>query len=169
MIMFVFLMIRRPPRSTRTDTLFPYTTLFRSADAEFHQQDAEMLAMDLVVCENRVVEIIASKQHSDHADAAIEQHAEGNPGPDGPRPRNSLRGPQAEDHGVEDEAGAEDDTSLEAAAWPVIAVELDVEREQQNHRQEQLDDDAKDQMVRHSSSLDGCPRRLPLQIGRAHV
>src|SRR3546814_7402465 len=28
-----FLMIRRPPRSTRTDTLFPYTTLFRSPDA----------------------------------------------------------------------------------------------------------------------------------------
>src|SRR3546814_2053353 len=28
---FFFLMVRRPPRSTRTDTLFPYTTLFRSA------------------------------------------------------------------------------------------------------------------------------------------
>src|SRR3546814_6217175 len=28
---FFFLIIRRPPRSTRTDTLFPYTTLFRSA------------------------------------------------------------------------------------------------------------------------------------------
>src|SRR3546814_19270830 len=28
-----FLMIRRPPRSTRTDTLFPYTTLVRSAAA----------------------------------------------------------------------------------------------------------------------------------------
>src|SRR3546814_17558355 len=27
-------MIRRPPRSTRTDTLFPYTTLFRSGDAK---------------------------------------------------------------------------------------------------------------------------------------
>src|SRR3546814_10641907 len=27
-------MIRRPPRSTRTDTLFPYTTLFRSTRAE---------------------------------------------------------------------------------------------------------------------------------------
>src|SRR3546814_12909765 len=26
----LFFMIRRPPRSTRTDTLFPYTTLFRS-------------------------------------------------------------------------------------------------------------------------------------------
>src|SRR3546814_16956499 len=29
-----FLMIRRPPRSTRTDTLFPYTTLFRSITVE---------------------------------------------------------------------------------------------------------------------------------------
>src|SRR3546814_19677326 len=29
---FLFLMIRRPPRSTLTDTLFPYTTLFRSGD-----------------------------------------------------------------------------------------------------------------------------------------
>src|SRR3546814_8227563 len=29
-IVFFFLMIRLPPRSTRTDTLFPYTTLFRS-------------------------------------------------------------------------------------------------------------------------------------------
>src|SRR3546814_16725818 len=28
--LFLFLMIRRPPRSTRTDTLFPDTTLFRS-------------------------------------------------------------------------------------------------------------------------------------------
>src|SRR3546814_9663182 len=27
-------MIRRPPRSTRTDTLFPYTTLFRSVEAQ---------------------------------------------------------------------------------------------------------------------------------------
>src|SRR3546814_7694027 len=29
-----FLMIRRPPRSTRTDTLFPYTTLFRSGERD---------------------------------------------------------------------------------------------------------------------------------------
>src|SRR3546814_1540865 len=29
-LLFFFLRIRRPPRSTRTDTLFPYTTLFRS-------------------------------------------------------------------------------------------------------------------------------------------
>src|SRR3546814_15262390 len=32
-------MIRRPPRSTRTDTLFPYTTLFRSVEARHGGQD----------------------------------------------------------------------------------------------------------------------------------
>src|SRR3546814_8349152 len=31
LLVLFFLIIRRPPRSTRTDTLFPYTTLFRSA------------------------------------------------------------------------------------------------------------------------------------------
>src|SRR3546814_18238463 len=35
LLLFIFfLMIRRPPRSTRTDTLFPYTTLFRSVGSE---------------------------------------------------------------------------------------------------------------------------------------
>src|SRR3546814_15961471 len=38
-----FLMVRRPPRSTRTDTLFPYTTLFRSAG--FHRGVARRLAL----------------------------------------------------------------------------------------------------------------------------
>src|SRR3546814_2035588 len=33
-------MIRRPPRSTRTDTLFPYTTLFRSTDFQGELADA---------------------------------------------------------------------------------------------------------------------------------
>src|SRR3546814_20539702 len=35
---FFFLMIRRPPRSTRTDTLFPYTTLFRSVEQRCRQR-----------------------------------------------------------------------------------------------------------------------------------
>src|SRR3546814_21109561 len=35
---FFCLMIRRPPRSTRTDTLFPYTTLFRSAGRVRHRE-----------------------------------------------------------------------------------------------------------------------------------
>src|SRR3546814_18650153 len=41
----LFLMIRRPPRSTRTDTLFPYTTLFRSgvttATIDLEEQDLD--------------------------------------------------------------------------------------------------------------------------------
>src|SRR3546814_12653029 len=35
LVYFLYLMIRRPPRSTRTDTLFPYTTLFRSEAEAF--------------------------------------------------------------------------------------------------------------------------------------
>src|SRR3546814_3535640 len=35
-------MIRRPPRSTRTDTLFPYTTLFRSGEVDVAEQSARM-------------------------------------------------------------------------------------------------------------------------------
>src|SRR3546814_11094332 len=38
--MFFFLMLRRPPRSTRTDTLFPYTTLFRSVVLPHHDDVA---------------------------------------------------------------------------------------------------------------------------------
>src|SRR3546814_16062257 len=37
LVLFFFLMIRRPPRSTRTDTLFPYTTLFRSGESHIEQ------------------------------------------------------------------------------------------------------------------------------------
>src|SRR3546814_19853381 len=39
LFLFFFLMIRRPPRSTRTDTLFPYTTLFRSAADRYAAAD----------------------------------------------------------------------------------------------------------------------------------
>src|SRR3546814_2267020 len=39
MLRLFFLMIRRPPRSTRTDTLFPYTTLFRSGAQERRQHE----------------------------------------------------------------------------------------------------------------------------------
>src|SRR3546814_14210458 len=37
-------MIRRPPRSTRNDTLFPYTTLFRSAQEEYALDHRDALA-----------------------------------------------------------------------------------------------------------------------------
>src|SRR3546814_19068651 len=39
-------MIRRPPISTRTDTLFPYTTLFRSNHGHSHAQIADLTLLD---------------------------------------------------------------------------------------------------------------------------
>src|SRR3546814_1321588 len=49
-------MIRRPPRSTRTDTLFPYTTLFRSHcrhQSRFHDSD-QILARNRDRCRMRL-------------------------------------------------------------------------------------------------------------------
>src|SRR3546814_2164665 len=45
---FFFLMSRRPPRSTRTDTLFPYTTLFRSLAHAAGQRLAGLADLGLV-------------------------------------------------------------------------------------------------------------------------
>src|SRR3546814_7877261 len=48
-------MIRRPPRSTRTDTLFPYTTLFRS------HAEVQSSAADVFPVQPRVRHVIAGK------------------------------------------------------------------------------------------------------------
>src|SRR3546814_14964175 len=50
-------MIRRPPRSTRTDTLFPYTTFFRSeqGDAPLLRQLDEMRALDRAFAEQHAI------------------------------------------------------------------------------------------------------------------
>src|SRR3546814_2131275 len=53
---FCFLMIRRPPRSTRTDTLFPYTTLFRSRELAAHEV-AEALPAGIVIDAVAVAEV----------------------------------------------------------------------------------------------------------------
>src|SRR3546814_4432473 len=42
-------MIRRPPRSTRTDTLFPYTTLFRSPPCYGHSHQGNGTAFDQMI------------------------------------------------------------------------------------------------------------------------
>src|SRR3546814_12662606 len=54
-IAFYFLMIRRPPRSTRTETLFPYTTLFRS---RFLQQGTDNKEHQLYIDQ---IEILPSR------------------------------------------------------------------------------------------------------------
>src|SRR3546814_11924278 len=47
-------MIRRPPRSTRTDTLFPYTTLFRSAELE-RESEGAITVIGIVRNERRLI------------------------------------------------------------------------------------------------------------------
>src|SRR3546814_11716152 len=54
-------MIRRPPRSTRTDTLFPYTTLFRSvlaAASEALLANADAKASDAKSADDAVVAVV---------------------------------------------------------------------------------------------------------------
>src|SRR3546814_5321645 len=64
-MIFFFLMIRRPPRSTRTDTLFPYTTLFdlfQIDNGEPVHIDTRRAALLLLV------ERIAQNEPSGHAE-----------------------------------------------------------------------------------------------------
>src|SRR3546814_17873800 len=52
-------MIRRPPRSTRTDTLFPYTTLFRSA---FSTDEIERLCQEELASYKRPRQILVRNE-----------------------------------------------------------------------------------------------------------
>src|SRR3546814_7510923 len=56
-------MIRRPPRSTRTDTLFPYTTLFRSAARLTSAPSGSLRAISNRVCADTVV-VPRSEEHT---------------------------------------------------------------------------------------------------------
>src|SRR3546814_21179194 len=72
-LIFFFLIIRRPPRSTRTDTLFPYTTLFRShvqVDADLlerprvaHQRLAERLGRGRQILPSLRSEVRDQREH----------------------------------------------------------------------------------------------------------
>src|SRR3546814_9565425 len=69
-IAFFCLMIRRPPRSTRTDTLFPDTTLFRSAQRAQQHADRQ-LAAAVDAGEQRVLRVELEVQPR----AAVRDHA----------------------------------------------------------------------------------------------
>src|SRR3546814_15613018 len=73
-VIFFFLMIRRPPRSTRTDTLFPYTTLFRSdGDADFRDWRCELIKLSLIsYCLERYKPLGHKNQRGHHAIATQE-------------------------------------------------------------------------------------------------
>src|SRR3546814_19103258 len=62
-----FLMIRRPPRSTRTDTLFPYTTLFRSPLAgRVTDQTATLTTEQMAGLEQTLRAFEAKKRSEEH-------------------------------------------------------------------------------------------------------
>src|SRR3546814_20818428 len=52
-VLLFFLRIRRPPRSTRTDTLFPYTTLFRAQRVAVDADFTAPVAVDAVALEQQ--------------------------------------------------------------------------------------------------------------------
>src|SRR3546814_17282885 len=66
----VFLMIRRPPRSTRTDTLFPYTTLFRSGQADIVEEGLVLLPVGHIF-ERQHGDAGCVERHKETADAAV--------------------------------------------------------------------------------------------------
>src|SRR3546814_4639801 len=77
-----FLMIRRPPRSTRTDTLFPYTTLFRSPAGAARERP------DIVARETVDYAAVAPQRRPVGAadadpNAPVLNPADGVPGPEG--------------------------------------------------------------------------------------
>src|SRR3546814_5512503 len=66
-------MIRRPPRSTRTDTLFPYTTLFRSRAAEAECQPKQIRPQQRI-CRRLYYATIYLLQHPGFCVSRSEEH-----------------------------------------------------------------------------------------------
>src|SRR3546814_6993215 len=77
MVLCFFLMIRRPPRSTLTDTLFPYTTLFRSVRGRLPEEIEEPVIAKVEADAQAIVYIaFTSDRHSplevsDYADRYV--------------------------------------------------------------------------------------------------
>src|SRR3546814_8907139 len=77
-------MIRRPPRSTRTDTLFPYTTLFRSQAEQGRRKAEATLVSERAAVERRAARIAdleeslkaAGSQHDEAARELSDRQAE---------------------------------------------------------------------------------------------
>src|SRR3546814_3388927 len=63
-------MIRRPPRSTRTDTLFPYTTLFRSEQQQHHGEERREEDEPGAVADRAQCPAAIGAAHHDAADGA---------------------------------------------------------------------------------------------------
>src|SRR3546814_6926319 len=87
-----FLMIRRPPRSTRTDTLFPYTTLFRS-DSRYAKEVAPFTSKD-----NPIGNFRRSSQDERSFDKSFLRPDSGSAAEDLLTRVPESRGPRSEEH-----------------------------------------------------------------------
>src|SRR3546814_14511351 len=92
-----FLMIRRPPRSTRTDTLFPYTTLFRSPAVNYRVPPGgglESLQPDVKQCQRQRLDRLwqASRRSRilNHGGSSLERLPAGFVGKPGKPDRKSV-------------------------------------------------------------------------------
>jgi hypothetical protein len=111
-----------------------------------------------VPVQHEIVEVVAAEQQAGHADAGIDQHAARDHRLDhGVRDEAARRG-KAEDQCVEDDCHGDDDAGLESAPRAKLAVEVHVERKEQHERNEELRDDAENEVAPHGFSFRCCPR-----------
>ena len=98
---------------------------------------------------HEVVEEVAAEQQARDADAAIQQHAQRHHRLHQRFGHDLARICQAVDQRIQHHAGGADDAGLEPAAGAEIAVELHVQRKEQDERNQQLGNDAQDDVVSH--------------------
>src|SRR3546814_20024918 len=69
-VLFLFLMIRRPPRATRTDTRFPSTTLFRSAARSGGARGDQRAAGTAIGGDRGIIDVCVARERGGHRIAA---------------------------------------------------------------------------------------------------
>src|SRR3546814_18174217 len=118
-------MIRRPPRSTRTDTLFPYTTLFRSEQATLHATFRQLQRPTL-----QRHGMLGNRQRSARrADIGIGTHKRRRDRGAGKVERGGLRLFRSEERGV----GKECVRSCRSRMWPYHTKTNKSNKEAQEH------------------------------------
>src|SRR3546814_17854001 len=94
-MIFFCLMIRRTPRSTRTDTLFPYTTLFRSRSAWRFVPGSSTKAAGRSSCSSRIARHdreVPARPHRDRLDRDLRHGRSARPAIDRPAGACEHRG-----------------------------------------------------------------------------
>src|SRR3546814_2876418 len=116
-------MIRRPPRSTRTDTLFPYTTLFRSQPAQIRGGAAA-----------------GGKFAVFRRGAQEPRHRPGSRGPAGRNAARRIQGPEPVVQPPPDPRRSEEHTSELQSLMRISYAVFCLKKKKQTHKKQQLTD-----------------------------